>query len=109
MPMAAVIHARTFPEAHEYMMLAMADCADQGVTVTRIGIVEHGDDWAHTYAVDCASNGRHQEFTFTTDPEPETAPRRLVFGYGTVPSQLIDAGQWYAVFHYYAEAVRDAQ
>jgi hypothetical protein len=105
----AVIHARTFPEAHEYMVLAMGDCADQGLTVTRIGVVGHVDGWAHTYAVDCASTGEHREFTFTTEDEPDPAPERLVFGYTAEPSRLIDAGQWYAVFYHYADAVRDAQ
>lgn len=105
--MASVIHARTFSEAYEYM-LAVTDCAEPA-TVTRVNVVGHEDGLAHTYAVDCASKGTHEEFTFTVDPEPDPAPQRLVFGYGTEPSRLIDAGQWYAVFHHHAKAVSDAQ
>jgi len=95
------IHARTQVEASAYISLATSECIDSGSVVTEtVTYPEDGDgEWVAHYYLECLDCGLEWHFDVTVDPEPDgvdDAPRQ--YGYGTEPSRLIDAGQWYLVF-----------
>lgn len=98
------IHARTGAEAREYMVLALPEC-DGDVTVERTDVSITGGQIVQSYVAGCAERGIRRDFAFTTDPVPDDADS-LQFGYGSQPSTLIDAGQWYLIFARYAEVGR---
>lgn len=104
-----IIRARTYAEAHEYMMLAVGDCAGHGFETRTLRTFREGDRRARTYAVDCPRDGNHWEFTFVTDPRLDDSSDSTALSYGPGQSKLIDAGQWYVVFSFYVNAVRDVQ
>jgi hypothetical protein len=102
----SIIHARSYPEAFEYILFAMGDC-EHGVAIEETAIAAHGDRFARTYLATCEAEGIRREFTFVTDPVPQGV--RWSYGYGPEPSQLIDAGGWFLVFSREVRRVRELQ
>jgi len=107
------IQARTNAEADEYMYLVTAECYDDNgsaifSTTTSAELV--GDNRVVTYDVECLDGSMEWHFTVTVDPQPErTDGTPLQFGYGSEPSRLIDAGQWYLLFARWLALARDVQ
>ena len=102
----AVLRARSFAEAREYMIVAMSDC-DREVSIERTATFTHGDQLASSFLARCAG-GPTREFTFTVDP-PARDEQPLLFATGSQPSELLDAGQWYAVVNRYVAQAQQAQ
>jgi hypothetical protein len=105
----AVTHARTYAEANEYMRLNTCECEDNAVSVTELSGRVEDESWVYTYAADCEGCGRHHEFEFSFDPVPVESPDRPVYGYGSQPSRLVDAGEWFLVFSRSSQAALDEE
>jgi hypothetical protein len=102
----AQLHARSFAEAREYMILAMADC-DGEIFIDRKGTFRRDGQLGAGYVARC-SGGTAREFTFTLDEQPQD-DEPLRFGQGSQPSRLLDAGQWYAILNRYVALAQQAQ
>ena len=98
-----IVHARTQAEAREYMALAVPECDE--VTIDWGDAYADGDRVVQKYVAGCAERGIRREFEVVTDPVPHDVPGRQ-FGYGSRPSTLIDAGQWYLISARYGAAAR---
>ena len=98
----AVIPVRTIAEAREFMVLELPECGDR-LALEPLRSYPDGDRWVHLYEAGCAGLGVRREFEFIVDPKAP-GDEAGVFGDGSQPSRLIDAGEWYLVSSRYLQA-----
>jgi hypothetical protein len=98
----APIQVRSTAEAREYMMLALSECGDR-LVIEPVESVKRSGEWVDVYVAGCADQDVRREFEFTLDPTPLGGDGPL-FGAGTEPSKVVDAGEWYLVASRYLQA-----
>jgi hypothetical protein len=103
----AVIEARSDGEAWEYMVFAMVECGGGAIEHT-LRYVDKQNRAVDVYRVSCPSRDEDLEFRFVVADKPDDAPGRLMFGYDSTPSALLDVGQWMLLLNYHRRRVEEA-
>lgn len=98
-------YARSYDEAHLYMLLRPCDCGETELDPRR-HLYRQGDAWIQEYSGFCPNCGRERRFSFRMPAElpPMGIPR---YGPDDEPSQLLDPGEWLVVSDGYAERAEE--